>query len=88
LEAVTETIYGSPMTPDLYLVLYNETPYEDDNFYYYHGSTQLTTYTHYNVALFRESMFYKVVAVKFYREAEREALAGLRGEESQITWQN
>jgi PKD repeat protein len=31
-EAVTETIYGSPITPDLYLVLYNETPYEDQKF--------------------------------------------------------
>ncbi|MDI3503422.1 MAG: hypothetical protein PWP64_358 [Candidatus Cloacimonadota bacterium] len=86
-EAVTETIYGSPITPDLYLVLYNETPYEDENFYYFHGSTPLTTYTHYNVALFRESMFYRVVAVKFYREAEREAFANLRSAAGQITWQ-
>jgi hypothetical protein len=31
-------------------------------------------------------MFYRVVAVKFYRESEREALAGLRAADGSLTW--
>ncbi len=86
-EPVTETIYGNHITPDGYIVLYNETPYEEENYYYFLNFVAQTSYTHTYVALFRESMFYKIVAVKFYRDAEREALAGLRGKEGQITWQ-
>jgi PKD repeat protein len=85
-EAVTETIYGSPITPDGYIVLYNETPYEDANYYYFLNFVPETSYTHTFVALFRPSMFYRVVAVKFYRESEREAVAGLRNGEDRITW--
>lgn len=85
-EAVTETIYGSPITPDGYIVLYNETPYEDENYYYFLNFVPETSYTHTFVALFRPSMFYRVVAVKFYRESEREAVAGLRNGEDRITW--
>ena len=85
-EAVTETIYGSPITPDGYIVLYNETPYEDANYYYFLNFVPETSYTHTFVALFRPSMFYRVVAVKFYRESEREAVAGPRNGEDRITW--
>ncbi|MCB5253413.1 MAG: SBBP repeat-containing protein [Candidatus Cloacimonadaceae bacterium] len=85
-EAVTETIYGSPIAPDGYIVLYNETPYEDANYYYFLNFVPETSYTHTFVALFRPSMFYRIVAVKFYRESEREAVAGLRSGEDRITW--
>ncbi|MDZ4121310.1 MAG: Ser-Thr-rich GPI-anchored membrane family protein, partial [Candidatus Cloacimonadaceae bacterium] len=35
-QPVTETIYYTPITPDGYIVLYNESPYEhDEHFYYY-----------------------------------------------------
>jgi hypothetical protein len=64
--AVTSTIYDTPITPDGYIVLYNETPYEDDQFYYYHGETTGTTYTHHNVVRRRDQMFYKIVAFKDY----------------------
>lgn len=86
-EAVTETIYGSPITPDGYIVLYNETPYEDANYYYFLNFVPTTSYTHPYVALFREAMFYRVVAVNFYRESEREAVAGLRSGE-RIIWKD
>jgi len=68
-EAVTQTIppYNSPITPDGYIVLYNETPYEDDQFYYFLGRSYTTTYTHHDVAEFRDQMFYKVLAYKNYR---------------------
>jgi hypothetical protein len=31
-QPVTETVYSTPITPDGYMVLYNETPYEDKDF--------------------------------------------------------
>ena len=65
-QPVTETIYGSPITPDGYLVLYNETPYEDeDNLYYFLWDvTSGNTFTHPRVALYRDQMYYRVVAYK------------------------
>jgi len=63
---VVTTIYGSPIIPDGYIVLYNETPYTDEQFYYYHGETTNTCYTHYNVARRRDQMFYRIVAFKDY----------------------
>jgi hypothetical protein len=63
---VTQTIYGTPITPDGYLVLYNETPYEDDQYYYFLAEVDGTSYTHQNVAHWRDQMFYRVVAFKDY----------------------
>ncbi len=83
---VTETIYGTPIQPDRYIVLYNETPYEDENFYYYLVSSTGLIATHYEVALFRQAMFYKVVAVKFYRDSEAGILTALRSSDKKINW--
>ncbi|MDD3301103.1 MAG: hypothetical protein PHV91_09810 [Bacteroidales bacterium] len=66
-QPVTQNIYNSPMTPDGYIVLYNETPYEDDQYYYFLGRSYTTAYTHHDVAEFRNQMFYKVLAYKNYR---------------------
>lgn len=76
-QPVTENIYDTPLTPDGYIVLYNETPYEDDHFYYFLGRSFTTTYTHLDVAEFREHMFYKVVAYKNYRGDVDNVLASL-----------
>ena len=59
---VTHTVYGTPITPDGYIVLFNETPYENAQFYYFLGETAGLTYTHHRVALFRSQMFYRVLA--------------------------
>lgn len=64
--AVSETIYNTPITPDGYIVLYNETPYEADQFYYFLTETSLLSYTHLRVARFRSQMFYRIVAYKDY----------------------
>lgn len=65
-QPVTQTIYGSPIIPDGYLVLYNETPYENqDNLYYYLWDvTTGSSFTHPRVALHRDQMYYRVVAYK------------------------
>lgn len=75
---VTSTIYDTPIVPDGYIVLYNETPYEDDQFYYYHGETAGITYTHYNVALRRDQMYYRIVAFKDYDDRMGEVLGRLK----------
>jgi len=67
-DAVSQTIYGTPITPDGYIVLYNESPYEyDEHFYYFLWNvTSGTTFTHPWVAQFRPQMYYRVVAYKDY----------------------
>ena len=67
---VDTTIFGDPIAVDGYIVLYNETAYEDSlHCYYFLAATNsaTTTYTHLRVAEFRDQMFYKVVAYKDYR---------------------
>lgn len=67
-QPVTETIHGTPIIPDGYLVLYNETAYENVNNYYYYlwDVTEGYTFTHHHVALHRDQMYYRVVAYKDY----------------------
>ncbi|MCK9610381.1 MAG: GPI anchored serine-threonine rich family protein [Candidatus Cloacimonas sp.] len=74
-QEVTETIYHTPLTPDGYIVLYNETPYEDDQFYNFLASVTGLSHTHYNVAQSWDQMFYKVIAYKDYDGRMAEVLA-------------
>lgn len=90
--AVTQTIppYNSPITPDGYIVLYNETPYEDDLYYYFLAATDQLSYTHQRVTEFRSQMFYKVVAYKNYSRSESAALSALlqSRREQPILWRD
>lgn len=67
-EPVTETVYGTPINPDGYILLYNESPYEHDEHFYYFlwNVTEGNSFTHPWVAKFRDRMFYRVVAYKDY----------------------
>ena len=69
-DPVTETIYGTPITPDGYIVLYNESPYEENEHFYYFlwDVTTGTTFTHPRVAQHRDQMYYRVVAYKDYED--------------------
>ncbi|MFA7024915.1 MAG: hypothetical protein WC176_03525 [Candidatus Cloacimonadaceae bacterium] len=80
-QPVTETIYGSPITPDGYLVLYNETPYENqENLYYYLWDvTDGCAFTHSRVALHRAQMYYRVVAYKDHDGRMANILAEAKG---------
>lgn len=69
-EAVTETIYNTPIVPDYYFVYYNGSA-DVNGQYYFHGLSTSTNYTHAYVGLAAEYMFYRVVAVKLYRDAAR-----------------
>jgi len=64
-DAVTETIFDTPIVPDYYLVFYNGSANPDGEFYF-HGATPDLTYTHSLVGLHSPYMFYRIVAYKFY----------------------
>lgn len=52
-------------------MLYNESPYEqDEHFYYFLSRSFTTSYTHHDVTEFRNQMFYRVVAYKNYRDED------------------
>ncbi len=77
---VDTTIFGNPIAIDGYIVLYNETAFEDStNCYYFLAATNstITTFTHFRVAEFRDQMFYKVLAYKDYRGEISRILANL-----------
>lgn len=68
-DPVTTSVIGTPLTPDLYIVLYNATEDIDDiEKYYYLDYTEDANYTHRGVARFSPRMFYRIVAFKDYRE--------------------
>ncbi|NLK50540.1 MAG: choice-of-anchor D domain-containing protein [Candidatus Cloacimonetes bacterium] len=86
-EPVTTTIYDTPIEPDGYIVLYNETPYEDEHFYYFHSFTTETSFIHHHVAEYRTQMFYRIVAVKHYRGDEIAFLRNLgASRDNHLTW--
>ena len=92
-QAVTQSIppYNSPITPDGYIVLYNESPHEHNaHFYYFLGRSFTTNYTHHDVLEFRNQMFYRVLAYKNYTREESEAFENLllkRGDKP-LLWQD
>lgn len=71
-DAVTENSHGQPMTPDYYFVYFNGS----DNplgLFYFLGRAFGTSYTHFDVGLGAEHMFYRVKAIKLYREGQSDA---------------
>ncbi len=83
---VDTTIFGTPITPDGYILLYNETPYEDEQFYYFLSFTIETFYTHIYVAQYREQMFYNVIAVVNFTREEIEYLESLSNSREILNW--
>jgi hypothetical protein len=61
---VTQTIYGNPVTPDYYLIFYNELDPQVEEEWYYLTPVVAPGYTHQLVARFRDLMNYRVVAWK------------------------
>jgi len=81
-------LYNAVPTPaDVYLVLYSEKPDSPADDYYFHGATADTTYTHFNVARYRDRMFYRVVGIC---GIERELLQSLvlRSSASPMLWKD
>lgn len=83
--AVTTNILGDPLIPDRYVVLFNEDT--DDEHFWYLASTVEPDYIHYEVARFAPSMFYRIIAVKFYREEQRRRFNTLLEKGEKVRWQ-
>jgi len=80
--AVDTTIFGDPITPDGYIVLYSEN--EED--YFFLELVADTTHTHHNVAEFRDQMFYQVVSYINYSREQIEYLEWLNNSQKKIKW--
>jgi len=80
--AVDKTIFGDPITPDGYIILFSEN--EED--YFYLWVTMDTTFTHIRVAEFRDQMFYQVVAFINYSREQIEYLIGLNNSQEKVKW--
>ena len=83
---VDTTIFGTPITPDGYIILHNETPYENEQFYYYLDYTIDLTYTHSYVAQYRDQMFYKVIAYVDYSRKQLKYLGALQETNKKVKW--
>lgn len=84
-QAVNHDVLGHPITPDGYVILYNEIPNDDEHFWYL-GFTESTSYTHHYVNIYRDSMFYKVLAVNYYRNEMLNRLKDLNESKVKYQW--
>ncbi len=74
-DEVTQTIYNSPITPDFYFIYFNGSGDDDPNgLYYFLGRSFATQFTHNDVGLGAEYMFYRVKAIKIYNRETRDLL--------------
>jgi len=77
-DAVTTDTHGNPLTPNYYFIYFNGSD-NTGGLYYFLGLSYTTQYTHSNVGLGAEHMFYMVTAIKIYsRETADIILSKLR----------
>ncbi len=77
-QPVTTTIYGTPLTPDCYIIRYSGMPQSDDVPYFFLGISSDSTFTHPNVVEFSDFMFYQVAAWVDHEDRLAELLEVLR----------
>jgi len=86
---VDADIYGTPITVDGYIVLYNETTHEDSATFLASTDNATTTYTDVGVAGINDRMFYQVVAFKDYRGIMGRLLSEINdpnGKRNKLSW--
>ncbi|OQX70729.1 MAG: hypothetical protein B6D62_03700 [Candidatus Cloacimonas sp. 4484_275] len=84
--AVDTTICGYPLTPDGYVVLYNEKYNQDEEDFYFLNFTTELSYIHTYVAEFRDQMFYKIVTIKNFNNRQTDYLKKLNNSAQKIKW--
>ncbi len=82
--AVDTTIFGDPITPDGYIVKYNEMV--DDEHFWFLAFTTETTHTHEFVAQYSTQMFYKVIAIVNYTREQIEYLESINNSREKVKW--
>ena len=85
-DAVVENECGSAITPDGYIIRYNETATELDEDFYFLNFTNQLNYVHTFVAQYSPQMFYRVFAVKHYSREQIEYLESLNNSREKIKW--
>ncbi|MDD2543853.1 MAG: fibronectin type III domain-containing protein [Candidatus Cloacimonetes bacterium] len=85
---ITEPPSSMPITPDGYIVLFNDTPDQDEESYQFLGNSLTTSFTHHNVTTLPDRMFYRVVAYKNDSRESASAMKDLlqRCSEMKISW--
>ena len=82
-DEVNTTIFGLPLVPDRYVVFFSEESNADH--YWQLANTSGLSYTHQGVGEFCASMFYRVIAVVFYRPEDAQRLDDLINNQSLIS---
>jgi len=72
-DAVIENTHYQPLIPDYYFIYFNGSP-NPEGLFYFLGMSPTNQFTHTNVAMGAEYMFYHVRAIKLYRPVRGEAL--------------
>ncbi|MCK4653516.1 MAG: PKD domain-containing protein [Candidatus Cloacimonetes bacterium] len=80
--AVDTTIFGTPITPDGYIVSYSE----NEDVYFYLWFTTETNFIHEFVAQHSSQMFYRVVAFVDLSRNEIEYLVSLNNSREKVKW--
>lgn len=62
-DAVTQTVADTPIVPDFYFIYFNGSS-DPEGLFYFLGRSFNTQFTHYDVTLGAEHMFYRVKAIK------------------------
>ena len=83
---VDTTDCGSAITPDGYIVKYNETVSEEDEDFYFLNYTTELSLVHTYVAQFSPQIFYRVIAFKDYSREQIEYLEELNHSQKRIKW--
>ncbi len=68
-DPVTTTIFGLPITPDRYIILFSEQ--SGTEHFWQLANTDTLSYRHIGVAYYCPTMFYRVKAIVFYRNEDR-----------------
>lgn len=83
---VSLSVLGNPVSPDIYILEYNEVAEDFTQAYYYLSATTDTTFTHYLVARYEDTMFYRILAVKDASPDLRQFLLANAERGEKITW--
>ena len=85
-DAVTETVHGIPVTPDFYVINYNDDPSAIPEDFLHLAITTNLNHVHTGVVWYSEQMFYQVIAVRDYEGQFGRSMNLGKNETRKISW--
>jgi PKD repeat protein len=85
-DVITETVHGIPVTPDFYVINYNDDPNVIPDDYLHLAITTDLNHVHTGVVWYAEQMFYQVIAVRDYEGQYGRIISVADPIQSKITW--